>query len=151
MNMEPMEPVLRGAAELLKAEGALVLVILHPAFRAPRQTAWGWDESGARSGQRDGGARQYRRVDGYLSPGQEPITMNPGRAARGEDEVRTWTFHRPIQGYVKALSEAGFLIEFLEEWPSRRVSQPGPRAVEENRARREIPMFLGIRAIKRAD
>jgi hypothetical protein len=42
--------------------------------------------------------------------------------------------------------DAGFLIEALEEWPSLRTSQPGPRAAEENRARREIPMFLGIRA-----
>ena len=144
MNIEPMEPVLRGAAGLLKPGGSLVMVILHPAFRAPGQTAWGWDES-----QQKG--RQFRRVEGYLSPGQVPITMNPGRSARGEAEVQTWTFHRPLQTYVKALSDAGFVIESLEEWPSQRTSQPGPRAVEENRARREIPMFLGIRALKRAD
>ena len=93
--------------------------------------------------------RQYRRVDGYLSPGQFPITMNPGHAAHGAEPVQTWTFHRPVQTYVRLLTEAGFLVEALEEWPSMRKSQPGPRAAEEDRARREIPMFLGIRAIKR--
>jgi hypothetical protein len=36
----------------------------------------------------------------------------------------------------------------MEEWPSLRQSQPGPRAQEENRARREIPMFLALRAVK---
>jgi len=93
--------------------------------------------------------KQYRRVDGYLSNGQVPITMNPGKAAHGAAAVTTWTFHRPIQSYVKALVDAGFVIEALEEWPSMRQSQPGARATEENRARREIPMFLGVRAVKR--
>ena len=45
-------------------------------------------------------------------------------------------------------SDAYLMIDDLEEWPSRRRSEPGPRADEENRARREIPMFLCIRAIK---
>jgi hypothetical protein len=41
---------------------------------------------------------------------------------------------------------AGFWIDALEEWPSLRTSQPGPRAAAENRARREIPLFLALRA-----
>jgi hypothetical protein len=77
--------------------------------------------------------------------------MNPGYAAHGAEEVTTWTFHRPLQTYIKTLAEAGFLIEILEEWPSLRKSQSGPRAAEENRARREIPMFLGLRAVRRAE
>lgn len=158
MNIEPIQPVLKGAASLLKPGGSLTVVILHPAFRAPGQTAWGWESSPAASGPRgSGGAgkhgqpRQYRRVDGYLSTGQVPITMNPGHVAKGEQAVETWTFHRPIQTYIRSLVDAGFLVEALEEWPSRRISQPGPRAAEENRARREIPMFLGVRAVRRPD
>ncbi|MEX2218965.1 MAG: pseudouridine synthase [Phycisphaerales bacterium] len=179
MNIDPLEPVLRGSAALLRPGGAFVGVILHPAFRSPGQTRWGWerqqeedargfDGPRGRPPRRDGppprgkhgpgrssarpGAkppRQYRRVDGYLSPGQFPITMNPGKAAHGAAPVTTWTYHRPIQAYVKGLAEAGFAIEALEEWPSMRQSQPGPRAAEENRARREIPMFLGFRAVRR--
>lgn len=162
MNIDPLEPVLRGAASLLKPGGAFVAVILHPAFRAPGQTSWQWDygresappqrgprSPGPRSGPPRAEVRQFRRVDGYLSTGQTPITMNPGSASRGAAPVTTWTFHRPIQSYVKALADAGFLIEAIEEWPSMRQSQPGPRAAEENRARREIPMFLGIRAVRR--
>jgi ubiquinone/menaquinone biosynthesis C-methylase UbiE len=141
-NIEPLEPVIRGIAAALKPGGSLVIVISHPAFRAPGQTGWGWDE---RAG------RQFRRIDGYLSPGQTPIDMHPGKRARGEPggEAVTMTFHRPIQAYVRALAEAGLLVESIEEWPGQRVSTSGPRAAEENRARREIPLFLGMRAVKR--
>lgn len=173
MNIDPLEPVLREAAAMIKPGGALIGVILHPAFRSPGQTSWGWDKEGAGARRHEGAkgegikARrhigtkgedgegsvptQYRRVDGYLSTGQMPITMNPGSAAHGAEKVQTWTFHRPIQTYTRLLADAGFLIELLEEWPSQRSSQPGPKAAEENRARREIPMFLGFRAIKRGD
>jgi len=155
MNIDPLEPVFRGVHDLLKPGGHFVGVILHPAFRAPGQTSWGWDEASDRReerGRKKVGSRarlrQYRRVDGYLSPGQSPITMNPGSAAHGAEPVVTWTFHRPIQTYVKALAEAGLFVDALEEWSSLRTSQPGPRAAEENRARREIPMFLAIRAVR---
>src|SRR5262249_35427207 len=94
MNIDPLEPVLREAAALLKPGGAFVGVILHPAFRAPGQTAWGWEEDRPAKPQRGPSrprrVRQFRRVDGYLSPGQAPITMNPGRAAHGAAPVTTW-------------------------------------------------------------
>lgn len=157
MNINPLEPVLRGVAALLKPGGTFTAVILHPAFRAPGQTSWGWDRTAepdrahdrARPRARPAGTpRQFRRVEGYLSPGQSPIVMNPGGAAHGADPVTTTTFHRPIQSYAKALTDAGLLIAALEEWTSPRVSQPGPRAAEENRARAEIPMFLALRAVR---
>lgn len=148
MNINPLEPAVRGVAAALRPGGAFVAVILHPSFRAPGQTSWGWVKPEARRRDGAGGPRQYRRVDGYLSPGQFEIVMNPGAASRGDKPVTTWTFHRPLQAYVAALASEGLLIEAIEEWPSVRVSQPGPRAAEENRARREIPLFLAFRAIK---
>ncbi|MEO0513203.1 MAG: pseudouridine synthase [Planctomycetota bacterium] len=145
MNIDPLRPLLEGAANLLEPGAPLVLVMLHPAFRAPKQTAWGWSAQKAHRG------TQYRRVDAYLSTNAHEIVMNPGEVSSGEEAVVTTTHHRPLQAYVEALAEAGFLIEKLEEWPSLRRSQPGPRADEENRARREIPMFLGVRAVLRMD
>ncbi|MBA4119223.1 MAG: hypothetical protein C0513_00740 [Isosphaera sp.] len=136
-NVDPIGPVLSGAASLLRAGGALVVVVSHPAFRIPGQSEWSWD---ARSG------RQWRRVDGYLSPLSRPIQMHPG----SDPGVLTWTFHRPIQSYADAGSAAGLTIDAIEEWPGQRVSQPGPRAEEENRARREIPLFLALRYRKPA-
>lgn len=152
MNIEPIEPVMRGVSASLRAGGRFVAVILHPAFRSPGQTAWGWDESPARGTPEKGrhvrAVRQYRRVDAYLSPASRRIVMNPGEAASGGRQIVTWTYHRPIQAYVQALAAAGLVIDALEEWASVRVSRPGPRAAEENRARREIPLFLALRAVK---
>jgi 23S rRNA-/tRNA-specific pseudouridylate synthase/SAM-dependent methyltransferase len=139
-NIDPLGPVLRGAAALLRPGGALVIVVSHPAFRAARQTSWGFEDDAP------GGPIQYRRVDGYLSPAQARIVANPGQVAHGKPAVETWTFHRPLQDYARALAGAGFVIEVLEEWPSLRTSQPGGRADAENRARREIPLFLALRA-----
>jgi len=173
MNMDPFEPVLHGAAAMLKPGGLFVAVVIHPAFRSPGQTSWGWDTSapparatGSAAKPRPAGAaskarpappaepasppavRQYRRVDAYLSTARRAIVMNPAQAAEGKPAVTTVTWHRPIEVYVQALVSAGLLIDALEEWPSHRVSEPGPRAAEEDRARREIPMFLAMRARK---
>ncbi|QOJ01604.1 MAG: methyltransferase domain-containing protein [Phycisphaeraceae bacterium] len=165
MNIDPISPVTRGIASALAPGGRFVAVVLHPAFRALGKSAWGWDEPPRDQGRPKfsrttppagkprpadrPAAAQYRRIDAYLSPWHHEVVMNPGAAASGAAPVVTVTHHRPIQAYIKALSDAGLLVDALEEWPSVRVSQPGPRAAEENRARREIPMFLALRAVKR--
>jgi ubiquinone/menaquinone biosynthesis C-methylase UbiE len=139
-NIDSLEPVMDGVARALRPGGAFVFAITHPAFRAIGQSGWGWD---------DKTSRQYRRVEGYLSPASKEVDMQPGRAAKGKKSAHTITFHRPVQTYIAALAKAGLLVERLEEWPSLRASTSGPRAAEENRIRREIPLFLGVRAIKR--
>lgn len=140
-NIDPIEPALHGIAEALRPGGKMVAVIVHPAFRAPGQTHWGWDESAG---------RQFRRVDAYLTPFRKEIRMHPGKAAHGkrEGQVTTQTFHRPVGAYVKAVAGAGLRITHLGEWISRRAADSGPRAPEENRARMEIPLFLAIVAEK---
>jgi RluA family pseudouridine synthase len=152
MNIDPIEPVMRGIAASLRPGGRFVAVILHPAFRAPGQTSWGWDEQSppertGKSGRRRA-VRQFRRVDAYLSPVSRRIVMNPGETAAGGRPIVTWTYHRPIQAYVQAMARAGLVIDAVEEWASVRVSRPGPRSAEENRARREIPLFLALRAFR---
>ena len=140
MNMDPLSVVLESVRRVLKPGGVFVAIILHPAFRAPRQTSWEVESEG-------GVFKQFRRVDGYLSAGQEEIIMNPGEVQSGAAPKTTWTFHRPMQAYVSGLARNGFAIEQLEEWPSMRRSKgTHPRVKEENRARREIPLFLAIRS-----
>ncbi len=136
MNIEPFAPVVEGIAQALRVGGSAVLVVLHPGFRVPKHSDWAWD----------GTIRQSRRVWAYLSDRQIPVTMNPGAASSGAEEVTTWTYHRPVQAYFNALADAGLAVERVEEWASHRRSEPGPRAEAEDRARREIPMFLAIRA-----
>jgi 23S rRNA-/tRNA-specific pseudouridylate synthase/2-polyprenyl-3-methyl-5-hydroxy-6-metoxy-1,4-benzoquinol methylase len=142
MNIDDLGAAMRGAAEALNPGGVFVGVMLHPAFRTPRQTAWGW------IGERAEDQRQFRRIDAYLSESSAEITMNPGAAAGGKEAVTTTTFHRPISAVVRAAADAGLMVDRLDEWVSPRESGPGPRADEENRARGEIPMFLALRAVR---
>lgn len=136
-NIHPIAGVFQGISRALTSSGKLALVMMHPCFRAPGFTSWGWDE-------KDG--VQYRRVDRYLLPRKTPIVTHPGLAP----DQYTWTFHRPIGAYIKAMSATGLVVDALEEWTSHKVSDSGPRAAAENRARKEIPMFLALRAIKGA-
>jgi len=134
-NIHPIAPVFENAARVLKPNAHFVLVLMHPHFRSPKETSWAWDEEKK---------IQYRRVDRYLIPRKHPITTHPGQKT-GE---YTWTFHKPLADYVKALRNAGFLIDAIEEWPSHKQSTSGPRAAAENQARKEIPLFLALRAIR---
>jgi ubiquinone/menaquinone biosynthesis C-methylase UbiE len=134
-NIHPIQPVFAAAARVLRPGGRLVVVMMHPGFRGSKETSWGWD---------DQAKVQFRRVDRYLLPRKTPIVTHPGK----DPGQYTWTFHKPLEAYVKALRGAGLLIDAIEEWPSHKTSTSGPRAAAENVARKEIPMFMAIRAIK---
>ena len=134
-NIHPITPVFAGVARALKERGRFVVVMMHPAFRGPKETSWGWDEKEK---------VQYRRVDRYLVPRKTPIVAHPGKSP----DLYTWSFHKPIEAYVKAARAAGLLVDALEEWESHKTSTSGPRAPAENQARKEIPMFLAMRVMK---
>jgi len=132
-NIENAKGVIEESRRVLKPGGYLYIVTTHPAFRIPQASSWDWDpKTGA----------QYRRVERYLSEAATPIKMHPG----SKPSDVTLTFHRPLQVYAKHLAKAGFCITRLEEWNSNKKSQPGPRAAAEDKARKEIPMFLLIQA-----
>ena len=134
-NIHPITSVFTGVARALKPGGRFVIAMMHPAFRGAKETSWGWDQKAE---------VQYRRVDRYLIPRKTPIVAHPGKSP----DTYTWTFHKPLEAYVKAARQAGMLIDALEEWPSHRKSTSGPRAAAENRAREEIPLFLALRALR---
>lgn len=133
-NMEKLEAVMREIARVLAPGGKFVFVLNHPAFRIPKRSSWGWDEQEK---------TQYRRLDAYLSASREKMDMNPG--AKGPHEY-TYSFHRSLQDYAKALSGAGFAITRMEEWISHKKSEKGPRQEAEDRARKEFPLFLAAEA-----
>ncbi|HWE02115.1 MAG TPA: methyltransferase domain-containing protein [Tepidisphaeraceae bacterium] len=134
-NIHPIQPLLNSVARVLRPTGRLIIVMMHPCFRGPKETSWGWDEKEK---------VQYRRVDRYLLPRKSPIVTHPGK----NPDAYTWSFHKPLELYVRSLRNAGLLVDALEEWPSHKVSEPGPRSAAENAARKEIPMFLALRAVK---
>ncbi|NDJ78109.1 MAG: class I SAM-dependent methyltransferase [Chloroflexi bacterium] len=129
-DMNPLEEVLRSAAWALRAGGRLVILMTHPCFRIPRQSGWGRDP------QRK---LLYRRVDCYLTPLQVPLKPY-GKQQRGI----SISFHRPLNQYINTLGKCGLLVDQLDEISGQEID--GSKA--ENRAAREFPLFLGIRARK---
>lgn len=134
-NIENVSGVFKECRRVLKPDGKLFLVMNHPAFRVPKASGWGYDEKNK---------IQYRRIDAYLSESKIKIQTHPG----GKPSDYTISFHRPLQFYFKLLGKNGFRAARLEEWNSTRKSQPGPRAAAEDKARKEIPLFLFIEAVK---
>lgn len=137
-NIENLAGTLNECGRVLKKGGRLVMVINHPAFRIPQRSDWGWDEKAG---------KQFRRLDAYMSDARVEIDMTPGEKTASKKKT-TISFHRPLQSYFKALSKSGFAVTRLEEWISHRKSQAGPRAEEEDRMRKEIPMFVCLEAVK---
>jgi ubiquinone/menaquinone biosynthesis C-methylase UbiE len=132
-NIAPLSPVWEGCHRILARGGRLVVVMMHPCFRVPRASRWGWDE------QRHA---QYRAIEQYLSSSRAEIQIHPG----SDPSQTTPTFHRPLQAYVNTLGSAGFAIDRMEEWTSHKTSPAGPRKAALDKSRKEIPMFLALRA-----
>lgn len=133
-NIEDLQKTVDEARRVLTSSGKFIFVLNHPSYRNPKQTYWGYNEDSN---------VQYRRVDEYMSESHVRIDMTPGSEI---DKKFTVSFHRPLQVYVKALSKYGFGITRLEEWVSHRESERGPKKKAEDKARKEIPLFMCIEA-----
>jgi hypothetical protein len=118
-DIEPLDATLGSASWALRPGGRVAVLMTHPCFRVPRQSGWGWDA---------GRRLQYRRVDRYLT--QLAVPMKAYGAGR---VGATRSYHRPLGAYVNGLAAHGLLVD----------------RVEEVAAEEEIPLFLGIRALKR--
>lgn len=132
-NIKNLSAALSQVSILLKKGGTFTIVLNHPCFRVPRHSTWGFDNAAS---------VQFRRIDRYLSESSYAIHMHPG----SDPSITTMSYHRPLQLYMKELVKHGFALVGLEEWISHRVSEKGPRAEAEDRARKEFPMFLMLRA-----
>jgi len=134
-NITPLSPVWHGIYSALKPMGKLVVVLLHPCFRIPKKSAWQWDA------EKD---IQHRLVDGYLTSEKIPIAMHPG----SDPDATTLSFHRPLQAYINTLGSAGLWVDHMEEWVSGKLPPRGVRFAALDQSRREIPLFLALRAVK---
>lgn len=127
-DINPLEEALAEAARLLRPGGRLAAVMLHPCFRIPRQSGWGWDA---------GRGLKFRRLDSYLSRLAIPMQEH------GQGTTRS--YHRPLSDYVEALNAAGLAVTGIRELADISGERAG-RA--DKRAAREFPLFLGLRAVK---
>ena len=132
-DMDALEDVVRGVSWALRERSRVVLLMTHPAFRQPRHSGWGTDE---------GRKLIYRRIDAYLGEMAVPMKSLAGG-------LPTRSFHRPISTYVNALAEAGFATDAMLEIPDLPPDRrPGRANRGDARASAEIPIFLGLRAVR---
>ncbi|MEK7180443.1 MAG: class I SAM-dependent methyltransferase [Patescibacteria group bacterium] len=134
-NIENMSGTIAECSRVLSTNGELFIVLNHPAFRIPKHSLWGKDEEKK---------VQYRRIDAYMSESKTEIGMNPGE----DTKKTTISFHRPLQLYFKVLAKNNFTVSRLEEWVSHKKSEEGPNAALEDKARKEIPMFMLLKCTK---
>lgn len=150
-NIEKMPETIAECSKILKPGGRLIFVLNHPSFRIAGRSSWEWVKSVAKNMGTIAGAtlgdKTFRRVDAYMSDSTSRIDMTPGEKTPNK-KIYTTSFHRPLQSYFKALNKHGFAVTRLEEWISHRKSEVGPRQAEEDRARKEIPMFICVEAKK---
>ncbi|NLG11277.1 MAG: methyltransferase domain-containing protein [Coriobacteriaceae bacterium] len=132
-DMRYPEKAIISAGWALKPGGTLVLCMLHPAFRIPRQSGWGFDEKRKLI---------YRRIDSYLSRLDVPL-----RKDYQTKETLTRSYHRPVGFYVNALSSRNIHTTGFEELPSPK-SNNEVLSKPERRALCEFPLFLIITAKK---
>ncbi|MGB8816096.1 MAG: class I SAM-dependent methyltransferase [Minisyncoccia bacterium] len=134
-NIENIERAFFEARRVLNTNGKIFMVINHPCFRIPQKSDWGFDENKK---------IQYRRVDQYMTESTIEINMHPGI----KDSEKTFSFHRSLSTYFEVFRKTGFCILNIEEWVSNKKSQKGPRQMSEDKARKEVPLFMLIEAQK---
>ncbi len=133
-NIEDGEKAIKNASKHLKKNGKLIMVLNHPCFRIPRQSAWHID---------DEKKLQSRLISSYMSPMKIPIKTHPSK----KSSAVTYSFHYPIETYINWLYSNNLLVEKIEELCSDKKST-GKKARMENRARKEFPLFMIIVAKK---
>lgn len=127
--------LMRNLSAALKPGGRLVIVMMHPCFRIPKESHWGWDTDQK---------VQYRRLDRYGKSLEIGIQTRPGL---GTDEGTVF-YHRPLADIITAMGKAGLGVTKCTELFSHRRSQVGPFSKAEHRAAEEFPLFLGLAAVK---
>ncbi len=136
-NIKNINETLVECSRVLKQNGRMVIVFMHPAFRIPKDSDWEYSEDKS---------VQRRIISKYMSEITYEIIMNP--SAPKNKQIKTLSFHRPLQWYMKAFRKAGFGIVRLEEWISHRESGAGPQKEIEDIARKEIPVFMCLELYK---
>jgi len=126
-DMDPLEEVIAEAAAVLRPGGRLVIFMLHPAFRVPRGSGWGYDENRK---------LRYRRIDHYLEQLAVPMKAF-AEAGRAGQRGTTWSFHRPLADYFGALFRGGLVIDAFEELADPLEYRPTG-----------IPLFAAVRGVK---
>jgi len=140
MDIEDVASAIKEVSRVLKDGGRFVASICHPCFDVMTHSGWlAEDVSG-------GPQTIHRKVRGYRKAFVQEVPWN-----LGDRIMRTRSFHRPLNWYVRTLSSHGLMISSLEE------PEPTNEYYEEKRRNpggldsaglQEVPLHLVIEAVK---
>ncbi len=125
-DVDDLEGAVREAARVLEPGGRFCFAVVHPLNSAGRFEG---DEPDS----------AFTITDSYLER-----SYYADNVVRDGLEITFVSAHRPLQAYVDALADAGFVVERLRE------TEVPEEAINEPRSRRwqRLPLFLHIRAHK---
>ena len=123
-DMNDMEGAIGQAARVLEPGGSLCLAVVHPFNSAGR---FAGDDASSPFVVEGSYLKRFRYADNFVRDGLEITVVSE---------------HRPIQAYVRALSDAGLMVERLRETdvPDSGIVRPRSRRWQ------RIPQFLHMRA-----
>jgi SAM-dependent methyltransferase len=124
-DVDDLEAAIEEIARVLRPQGVLLMAIVHPV-----NSVGAFED-------RNGGEPERFVIEGNWYDRRQISD----RCTRDGLEMTFHSEHRPLQDYTEALYRAGFLIERIREPTDNDPDRPWHR----------MPMFLHIRAIKRAD
>lgn len=130
-NIKRPFKVIQNFSKVIKKGGEVFLVLNHPAFRIPKHSDWEVKNE-----------KQYRIIDNYMTPLEIPIESSP--FDKKNNQI-SFSYHYSLSAISEMLTDNGFVINKIEEWISNKKSE-GKMAIIEDRARREFPLFLAIKA-----
>ena len=135
-DIADIDPLLRALSRLLRPGGRFVFSVMHPCFNNAYTTHVAEMED------RDGETvfTYGIKVVRYMSPGAAR-----GAAIRGQPKPQLY-FHRPLQTLLRAVFQAGFVIDALEERAFPPDHPPGSHPLTWGPNLSEIPPVLIARA-----
>jgi 2-polyprenyl-3-methyl-5-hydroxy-6-metoxy-1,4-benzoquinol methylase len=134
-NVDKIRPLFKAVNKLLKFDGSVYIVMMHPAFRVPKSSDWYFNEKLN---------KQARVSYEYLSSKKIEITTHPGEA----NSSVTYHFHRPLKTYLNALSMEKLYPTYIDELITHKKEQKGIKSEQIEAAKKEFPMFMLIKATK---
>ncbi|OGC46435.1 hypothetical protein A2V49_02785 [candidate division WWE3 bacterium RBG_19FT_COMBO_34_6] len=119
-DIKNIEEGFKNVSKLLKPDGKIIIFMMHPCFRIPRQSGWGEDKKRKLI---------YRRLDRYLSAGVIPLDVKVRYKGK---KITSYFYHRPLNFYFELFKKNNLFVENLIEIPEQK---PGYS---------EFPTFLAL-------
>lgn len=137
MDIPDAAGALKEIGRVLKPDGRMVALFIHPCFEIPGHAAWVWEKIPFASS-------VWRKVQHYSQPFAAPV---PWR--KNGEVVYTTAYHRPLSWYIRAIRAAGLTLTDLDEPipPPEFVAHEKP----DGQWMTDVPLHIILQAQKRTD